>query len=236
MWRVEQNAAAIPAADAIPVDPNPMLGYRIARVLLLPLLYVLFAWRIEHRGTFPKGPYIAIANHVSWLDAFAFHLVLPAKPRLHFLADPTTLIESKFQWFVVRKVGGYIPVDKHKHGDPTLFHQVYQAIDMGCAVGIFPEGHASWTESKLDPFKKGFAHFALHGNIPIVPIALIGVNDLWLRKKIRVIVGRPFLPDGMDVDQLTDFGWQRVRELLPEQYVLPKARIKLLRRFLTKLL
>jgi 1-acyl-sn-glycerol-3-phosphate acyltransferase len=84
--------------------------------------------------------------------------------------------------------------------------------------------------SQLQPFKKGFAHFAVEGGVPVVPVALSG-KDLWLRKKIEVFVGEPISPDGKTIDEVVSLGEQAVRDLLPV-YVEPPAR-KPLRRWLT---
>jgi 1-acyl-sn-glycerol-3-phosphate acyltransferase len=84
------------------------------------------------------------------------------------------------------------------------------------------------------PFKKGFAHFAIKAGVPLVPVALSGTKDLWLRKRIRVIIGRPIAPSsGYDPASLTEAGFQAVKSLLPA-YSEPKGR-KFLRNRLTNL-
>jgi 1-acyl-sn-glycerol-3-phosphate acyltransferase len=100
-------------------------------------------------------------------------------------------------------------------------------------VAIFPEGNYGPKEGELMPFKKGFAHFAIKAKVPVVPVALSGTKDLWFRKRIRVVIGKPLLPEGHDPASLTDAAFQRVHELLPP-YSEPSGR-KLLRRQLTHL-
>ena len=67
-----------------------------------------------------------------------------------------------------------------------------------------------------------------------VPVALSGTKDLWLRKRIRVVIGRPISPSaGYDPASLTEVGYQAVKGLLPP-YSEPVGR-KFLRRRLTNL-
>jgi 1-acyl-sn-glycerol-3-phosphate acyltransferase len=75
---------------------------------------------------------------VEWLDAFPLLLAFPSEPRLHFLADPENLIKNRWHWWVIRRVGGYVPVDMHRHSDALLFEQVRRCLALGAVVAIFP--------------------------------------------------------------------------------------------------
>src|SRR5205814_1555750 len=81
------------------------------------------------------------------------------------------------------------PVVRERHGDSALFKHVDRCLEVGGAVAIFPEANYGPAEGELLPFHKGFAHFAIKAGVPVVPVALSGTKDLWLRKKIRVVVG-----------------------------------------------
>ncbi len=157
----------------------------------------------------------------------------PIEPRIHFLANPTILVTRKFQWFIVRKTGGFVPVVQGRHGDPALFHHVDRALAVGGAVAIFPEGSYGPAEGELLPFKKGFAHFAIKAGVPVVPVALSGTKDLWFRKRIKVVIGQPIPAAGQTPESLTDAGYQRIKELMPALHEEPGRR--LLRKFLTNL-
>jgi 1-acyl-sn-glycerol-3-phosphate acyltransferase len=171
---------------------------------------------VEGRENIPtSGNYIAIANHLNWLDEFAILLLFPLEPRIHFLADPTLLVTRKVQWWIIRTTGGYVPVVRDRHGDKALFHHVDRCLEVGGAVAIFPEGNYGPKEGELLPFKKGFAHFAIKARVPVVPVALSGTQVLWFRKQIRVVIGRPLSPDGHDPASLTEAAFQRIKELIP---------------------
>jgi 1-acyl-sn-glycerol-3-phosphate acyltransferase len=227
-------STALPPADLLPVGRRANVPYRILRLIAVPLLHLCFRFEVEGRENIPReGNYIVIANHLNWLDEFALLLLFPVEPRLHFLANPTLLVTRKFQWWLIRTTGGYVPVVRERHGDPALFQHVDRCLEVGGAVAIFPEADYGPTEGELMPFKKGFAHFAIKAGVPVIPVALSGTKDLWFRKRIRVIIGPPLLPSGHDPASLTEAAFQRIKELMPK-YRSPQGR-KLLRRQLTHL-
>ena len=194
----------------------------------------MFRFDVEGRQNIPRsGNYVVIANHLNWLDEFTLLYLFPVEPRLHFLADPTILVTRKFQWWLVRTTGGYVPVVRERHGDQTLFRHVDHALEVGGAVAIFPEANYGPQEGDLLPFHKGFAHFAIKAGVPVVPVALSGTKDLWLRKRIRVVIGQPIPTAGQDADGLTRLAFDRMRQMMPA-YSDPGGR-KPLRRWLTHL-
>jgi 1-acyl-sn-glycerol-3-phosphate acyltransferase len=225
---------ALPPADLLPVRREATLAYRAVRLVGVPLLWLIFRFDVRGKQNIPKsGNYIVIANHLNWLDEFALLLLFPVEPRIHFLADPTILVTRKVQWFIVRQTGGFVPVDRDHHGDQALFRHVDRALEVGGAVAIFPEGNYGPTEGELMPFKKGFAHFAIKAGVPVIPVALSGTKDLWLRKRIQVVIGEQISPQGQTPESLAEAGYQRVKELMPAYH--EKAGRKLLRKRLTSL-
>jgi len=233
---VATAGASLPAADLLPVGPRANLPYRIVRLIGIPLLRLCFKFDVTGRQNIPRvraGNYIVIANHLNWLDEFALLMLFPIEPRLHFLADPTMLVTRRFQWWLVRTTGGYVPVARERHGDRALFRHVDRCLEIGGAVAIFPEANYGPTEGELLPFHKGFAHFAIKARVPVVPVALSGTKDLWFRKPIQVVVGEPIPTAGADPAALTELAFQRVKAMLPA-YVEPGG-AKLLRNTLTHL-
>jgi 1-acyl-sn-glycerol-3-phosphate acyltransferase len=229
--------AALPSADLLPVGPVANLAYRLVRLVGVPLLRICFRFQVEGAENIPRrngGNYIVIANHLNWLDEFALLLLFPIEPRLHFLADPTLLVTRRFQWWLVRATGGYVPVVRDRRGDRALFRHVERCLELGGAVAIFPEANYGPREGDLMPFRKGFAHFAIKARVTVVPVALSGTQDLWLRKRIRVVIGAALTSQGSDATKLTQRGYEAVRALLPA-YVEPRGP-KLLRDKLTHLL
>jgi len=190
--------------------------YRLVRLLAIPLLRLCFRFDVQGRANIPRpGNYVVIANHLNWLDEFALLYLMPIEPRLHFLADPTVLVTRKFQWWLVRTTGGYVPVVRERHGDRTLFRHVDRCLEAGGSVAIFPEANYGPQEGELLPFHKGFAHFAIKAGAPVVPVALSGTKDLWLRKRIKVVIGEALPAAGQDPAELTEQAFERMTALMP---------------------
>jgi 1-acyl-sn-glycerol-3-phosphate acyltransferase len=231
---METAGTALPAADLLPVGPRANLPYRLTRIIAVPILRLCFGFEVEGRDNIPSsGNYVVIANHLNWLDEFALLYLMPVEPRLHFLADPTILVTRKFQWWLVRTTGGYVPVVRDRHGDRVLFKHVDRCLELGGAVAMFPEANYGPKEGELLPFHKGFAHFAIKAGVPVVPVTLSGTKDLWFRKRIRVLIGEPLAVEGQDPAALTELAFQAMKAMLPA-YSEPSGR-KLLRNKLTHL-
>src|SRR5260370_4192073 len=147
-------STARPRADLLPVSRRANIPYWIVRLIGVHLLRLCFRFQVEGRENIPgSGNYIVIANHLNWLDEFTLLLLFPVEPRVHFLADPTMLVTRKFQWWLVRTTGGYVPVVRDRHSDKALFHHVDHALESGGAVAIFPEANYRPKQCELLPFK-----------------------------------------------------------------------------------
>jgi 1-acyl-sn-glycerol-3-phosphate acyltransferase len=199
-----------------------------------PLVRLLFHIEVIGRENIPRDRnYVLIANHLNWLDSFMILATFPAEPRVHFLGDTTQLVSRKVQWAFVKGVAGYIPVNRQARPDTVLFAHVDRCLQRGGVVAIYPEGSYGPAEGELLPFKKGFAHFAIDNRVPVLPAAISGTRDLWLRKSVRLVIGRPIESSDQTVESLVSLGEAQVRELLPA-YRDPGG-IKLLRGSLTRL-
>jgi len=225
---------AIPAADLLPVGPKATFAFRSVRAVLTPIARAVFDVRVEG-AVFGRGPYVLVANHLNWLDPFLLLMAMPTEPRLHFLANPENLVKNRWHWWLIRQIRGYIPVDLKRHADTALFHHVERCLELGGAVGIFPEAAYGPAEGELqESWKTGFAFFAAKAGAPVLPVALSGTKDLWLRKRVRVAIGEPIPTAGRDPHELARDARARLAALIPP-YREPAGR-KPLRKLLTRLL
>jgi 1-acyl-sn-glycerol-3-phosphate acyltransferase len=167
------------------------------------------------------------------MDAVSLLVVFPAEPRIHFLADPTSMMRNRWLWALVRRTGGIVSVDRARRGDKALFKHVFRCLEQGGVVALFPEGDFGPREGALLPFKKGFAHFAVEAGVPVLPVALSGTKEVWLRKRLVMRIGEPIPTAGRTVDEIHDLGERGVRELMPGYIEHEGA--KPLRRWLTGL-
>jgi 1-acyl-sn-glycerol-3-phosphate acyltransferase len=224
---------AVPAADMLPVGRHATLTFRVVRRVSILLFHVLFRFKVSGRENVPDTAFVVIANHLGWMDAVSLLLMLPAEPRVHFLADPGSMMRNRPLWALVHATGGIVPVDRTKHADPTLFRHVHRCLELGGAIALFPEGDFGPSEGELLPFKKGFAHFAVEAQAPVLPVALSGMKQIWLRKDLGVRIGDPIPTAGKTSDEVVQVSLEAMRRLLPA-YEEP-AGPKLLRRWLTGL-
>ncbi len=228
------TAAATPPADLLPVTRRANLPFRFMRGLGTVLVRAVFRYTVTGRASIPRpGTYLVIANHLGWLDWASILMLFPATPRIHFLADPEGLVKRPLEWWLVRTTGGYVPVDRGRHGDPALYKHVYRCLELGGAICIFPEANFGPEEGRLIPYKKGFAHFAIGAGVQVVPVGLAGTREIWVGKRIQVAIGEPIDPAGHTPESLSALAEERIAALLPP-YSDPGGR-KPLKRFLTGL-
>nr|WP_041233161.1 1-acyl-sn-glycerol-3-phosphate acyltransferase [Cylindrospermum stagnale] len=130
----------------------------------------------------------------------------------------------------------------HTGGDIQTLRQIDRIVLAILARGdgmiLFPEGRLGTTEGQLHlPLKRGTVIYALRAGVPIVPIALIGTHDLYLRKELTIRVGEPlyFTPDSRPKRQAVDAALEKLQQamldLLPTDYQEPTG-TKLFRHFL----
>jgi 1-acyl-sn-glycerol-3-phosphate acyltransferase len=223
-----------PPADLLPVRREATPVFRFLRLTVTPLLHLLFVIKVSGRQNIPRDRnYVLIANHLGWLDSFLILAEFPAEPRVHFLGATEQLVKRKVQWAIVKSVAGYIPVNRKVSPDTVLYEHVNRCLQRGGVIALYPEGNYGPAEGEIMPFRKGFAHFAIDNDVPVLPVALSGTRDIWLRKAVRVIIGQPIETRGLTVESLVPLAETRLGEILPP-YREP-AGPKLLRARLTHL-
>lgn len=231
-----QRTPLLPAADVLDlIDAGARWQYRLLRLVALPAVRLLVRIDIVGIENIPRHRvYVVAANHLNWLDAPAPLIAFPLVPRLNFVADATFVTGSRFKWFTVRVAGGVLPLVWHGHGLASALELIKACLARGGTVGFFPEGGYEPDEGTLLPFHHGFARAAIEGRVPIVPVCLSGMKDLWLRKRVCVTIGEPLSPDGHTPDTLASATRERIAGLRPASGPLP-AGPRPFRRFLSRL-
>ena len=182
--------------------------------------------RIELRGDehlpTTRGAVLA-SNHVSSLDFLFVGLVGVQRGRLvRFLAKESIFRLPVVGWAMRRM--RHISVDR-AHGTAALRRAVRVAA-AGEVVGIFPEATFS-RKGALLPLRPGAAAIAVWDQVPLVPVAVWGGQDVlsvrpWrfrLRRgvTVTVVVGEPLRPGPhSDPAAVTDVLRARVGDLLRE--------------------
>jgi 1-acyl-sn-glycerol-3-phosphate acyltransferase len=194
--------------------------YTLGRGVLVPLSHVLYRPTIEGKDNVPRdGGVILASNHLSFIDSFAIPLVSPR--RVRFLAKEEYWtgegVKGAFQKAFFTAVGG-VPVNR---SSPTAAQESLdkglEVLRDGDAFGIYPEGTRS-RDGRLYRGRTGVAWLALNAQVPVVPVGLIGTQDIQpvgsnmpRLAKVTVRFGKPIgveayagMPAGRARRQLTD--------------------------------
>jgi 1-acyl-sn-glycerol-3-phosphate acyltransferase len=145
------------------------------RALLTPPFR--FLWRVttEGLGNLPEtGGAIIAPNHISVLDSFFVPLTLPR--RITYVGKAEYMDDWKTKWLFPAM--GMVPIDR-SGGDSAnaALNTAARILESGELFGIYPEGTRSRT-GKLHKGHTGVARLALRTMVPIIPVGIIGSNEI----------------------------------------------------------
>ncbi|MGG5260382.1 lysophospholipid acyltransferase family protein [Phycicoccus avicenniae] len=179
------------------------LAYTVSHGAVAPLSKLL--WRPTVTGTEgvpTTGGVLFASNHLSFIDSFAIPIVAP-RPVV-FLA--------KSDYFTGTGIGGRVrrgffegigavPVDRHSsRAAQESLDAALAVLQEGRGFGIYPEGTRS-RDGRLYKGRTGVAWLALTAGVPVVPVGLVGTDEVMpvgssfpRVAKVRVAFGRPISP------------------------------------------
>jgi 1-acyl-sn-glycerol-3-phosphate acyltransferase len=163
----------------------------ITRAILQPFFHIYFRMvRIGREHIPAHGPVIIAANHRSFLDPFVIGTM--ARRPLYYVAKQE-LFRNRLQAWLLNALGAF-PV-RRGASDEDMIETAKAILARGDIVLIFPEGTRIRPGSLGKP-KRGVGRLALESGAPVVPLAIIGTEDVrsgWrIRpRKVRVRAGRP---------------------------------------------
>jgi 1-acyl-sn-glycerol-3-phosphate acyltransferase len=160
----------------------------IARVWARMLLAVSFI-RVRAEGLEkldPKGRYVFVGNHASYMDIPAILARLPYQFR--FFAKKG-LFSIPFLGTHLRRAG-HLEVDRSssRASLKSMSAGARMVRERGVSVLLFPEGGRS--PEGLREFKEGAAYIAIKAGVPVVPIVLVGMRRLLPMGSIHIRAGR----------------------------------------------
>ncbi len=191
-------------ADAAPKQGDQGDGFGLDQAMrqrVLPAARFLFEryWRVEVRGTsnIPKtGPVILVSNHSGALPFDGVMIVTAAHLRrnrvVRFLYDRFVEHIPPVSAFY-RKVGGAVASREN----------ALRLLAAGECVLIFPEGVSGVAKGftdryRLRPFSPGFARMALALDVPVVPVAVVGAEEIYplvgRAEGVGRLFGMPYVP------------------------------------------
>jgi 1-acyl-sn-glycerol-3-phosphate acyltransferase len=184
---VERNALLERARER---GVNPLV-YWIARAILQPFFHLYFRMSRIGREHIPdEGGVILAANHRSFLDPFVIGMM--ARRPLYYVAKEELFVNPVVAWLL--NALGAFPI-RRAAGDQDAMATARQILERGDVVLIFPEG-TRIRPGALGAPRRGVGRLALETGAPVVPVAIMGTEDVrrgWrIRpRKVRVRAGRP---------------------------------------------
>ncbi len=173
----------------LPPATDPELGSLLRpRPVAAPFQFLLiravrilfFRVRVSGLDRLPaSGPYIISPNHQSYVDPFVLCGVLPYRVvRDLFFVGAVEYFETPFTRWVAR-TANLVPVDPDSNLVPAMKAGAF-GLTHGKILILFPEGERS-IDGTVKKFKKGAPILAQHLGVPIVPVALKGIYEVWPR-------------------------------------------------------
>jgi 1-acyl-sn-glycerol-3-phosphate acyltransferase len=142
----------------------------------------------------PRPPFIIAANHQAWFDPAFILPFFPEKPLIYTMAKRETVFNRGWKRRLLPLIGVF-PISPNKGElDEAGLRTVYQVLERGGVVLMFPEGRYSRGRG-LRPLKVGIGYFALQAGVPVCPVAVRGTDVLRPFSRIDVTIGPPIQPD-----------------------------------------
>ena len=134
-------------------------------------LLVRCFYRVTALGTdnLPKGGFLLLPNHITWVDAMVLQLASPRPIR--YIIDQEFYRKPILHPFL--RLLRCIPIDtRHSH---SAIRAATEKIAEGEIVCLFPEGQLERAGTLLR-LRRGYELIARHANAPVVPVWL---DQLW---------------------------------------------------------
>lgn len=188
--------------------PIRLLRYLFVEIVLRPLVGVLLAPRIIAPQLPPNGQFLIVANHVTALDGALVLYALPARLRRRvaimmsgemlagFRSGQISGLAGRAAYWMLTALFNVFPLPRLQ-GFRQSFEYAGEAIDRGFSVMIFPEGTRSHT-GEMAPFRQGIGLLSSQAGVPVLPVALLGLERIhgrgarWFRSgDLEIRIGSP---------------------------------------------
>lgn len=161
--------------------------YRAVRLFARGLLFGVFRFRVETSGRehVPDGGYLLVAAvHRGWMDPFLVQHALPLEPRVWFLGSGPSAFSSRWRESLLHRLGGMLPVWRGGVGIDQHVESARAVLRAGGVFVLMPEGGISGPPDRTAPFRFGSALICLRTGAPIVPLAVVGSQELYIGRRM----------------------------------------------------
>jgi 1-acyl-sn-glycerol-3-phosphate acyltransferase len=191
-YRVLVDAPLDPLVHGSPMEPSRL--YLFLRRLVGWIVTHLFRVTVTGLENIPKPPYIIAANHQAWFDPAFIIPFFPERPLIYTMAKRESVFNRAWKRRLLPLIGVF-PISPNKGElDEQGLRTVYQVLERGGVVLMFPEGRYSRGRA-LRPLKNGVGYFALQAGVAVSPVAVSGMDRLLPFRRVEVSIGPPILPD-----------------------------------------
>ncbi|WP_225885320.1 lysophospholipid acyltransferase family protein [Leptolyngbya sp. KIOST-1] len=120
-----------------------------------------------------------------------------------------------------------VPNGSSIHQMRQIDQAVQALLARGDGIMLFPEGRLGEQEGQMHPLKRGTVLYAMRSGVPIYPVAIIGTQTLYLRKRLTLRFGPAVRvphqqrPKRIDIDAALAEVEQAFAALLPVNYQEP---------------
>jgi 1-acyl-sn-glycerol-3-phosphate acyltransferase len=168
---------------------DPERGYRLAALVVKPLMRTWFRIRLEGEEHIPEvGPVILASNHRSNMDPV---LLASAVRRPVVFMAKAELFVGPLGW-IMRWIGQF-PV-RRGGIDREALRRTDAVLARGSMLGLFPEGTRG--DGRFASVHPGLAYIVVRQQCPVVPVAIFGTERVrrrfgWLpfASPVRIVVG-----------------------------------------------
>jgi 1-acyl-sn-glycerol-3-phosphate acyltransferase len=172
-----------------------MLTWALSQIVIrLVRLQVTGRDRLPPAG---EGPIVVVCNHIAWIDPFAIVAALGPRRPVVFLAAREHVERRRLLDWLLGRLGVVIKVDRASPRQREVLRAAETTLRGGASIALFPEGRinvAAQTGQPLLPFEPGAAVIARRSNVPIVPMAIAGSDDLYLGRRVSLTIAPPISP------------------------------------------
>lgn len=166
--------------DDVATVQRPGVPYYAGRILMAPLLKLVYRPRVIGKRNVPKhGKVILASNHLSFIDSVVIPMTAPR--RVQFLAKSSYFEGRGLKGRISRSFFTSIGAVGVKRGAGAAaqeaLDQSRRIIDTGAAFALYPEGTRS-LDGRLYKGRTGIGWLALTTGAVVVPVGLIGTDQM----------------------------------------------------------